>query len=234
MKLVKNALWIIIASFLAFSCASDPAGDKAEVSDEVVVDSTATAGAADYAVDTEASKVTWVGTKPVGKHEGMFKITEGTVKVEGNKIVGGSYVIDVTSLTVTDEGADDETKAKLAGHLTSKDFFEIEKYPTAKFEITSVEPYTAAKTTEKVSEEDKKYVLTDPTHMVSGNLEMYGVTKNVKFPAKMSVADGKATARAQFNINRKDWGMSYGADESLGDKFIRPTVHIGFEIAASK
>jgi polyisoprenoid-binding protein YceI len=70
--------------------------------------------------------------------------------------------------------------------------------------------------------------------MASGNLEMYGVTKNVKFPAKMSVADGKATARAQFNINRKDWGMSYGADESLGDKFIRPTVHIGFEIAASK
>ncbi len=234
MKLMKNALWIVIASFLAFSCASDPKGDKAEVGDEVEVDSTAAAGAEDYAVNTEVSKVTWVGTKPIGKHEGTFNITEGTVKVEGDKIVGGSYIIDVKSLTVTDEGMDDETKAKLAGHLSDTVFFNAEKFPTAKFEITGVEPYTAPEKTEEVSEEDKKYILADPTHMVSGNLEMRGVTKNIKFPAKVSIADGKVTATAQFNINRKDWNMSYGADESLGDKFIRPTVHIGFNIEAAK
>jgi hypothetical protein len=44
----------------------------------------------------------------------------------------------------------------------------------------------------------------------------------------------KVTTMAKFNINRKDWNMSYGADESLGDKFTCPTIHIGFEISASK
>lgn len=234
MKLVKNALWIVIASFLAFSCASDPAGDKAEVSDKVEIDSTTTTGATDYAVNTEVSKVTWVGTKPNGRHEGTFNITEGTVKVEGDNIVGGTYIIDIKSLTVTDEGADDEMKAKLAGHLAGEDFFQVDSFPTAKFEIASVEPYTAPETTEEVSEEDKKYILADPTHMVSGNLEMHGVTKNIKFPAKITITEDKVSAKAQFNINRKDWNMSYKADESFGDKIIYPTVHIGFEIEASK
>ncbi len=232
MKLVKNSIWIIMAGFLAFSCAQDPKSDKAEVSEAEEVDSTATAGAAEYKVNLETSKVTWVGTKPVGKHEGTFNITEGVVKVEGDKIVGGSYIIDVKSLAVTDEGMDDESKAKLAGHLTSKDFFEVEKFPTAKFEITAVEEYTEPEGEEE--EKDAEYTLADPTHLVSGNLEMRGVTKNIKFPAKVTIADGKVTAMAKFNINRKDWEMSYGADESLGDKFIRPTVHIGFNIEAAK
>ena len=76
--------------------------------------------------------------------------------------------------------------------------------------------------------------MANPTHFVTGNLELKGVTKRIKFPAKITISDGKVNAEAKFNINRKDWGMSYGADESLGDKFIRPTVHLGLNIVANK
>jgi len=55
--------------------------------------------------------------------------------------------------------------------------------------------------------------------------------KNIAFPAIVKVEAGKVEAEAKFNINRKDWGMEYGTDEAkLKDKFIRPTVHIGFKI----
>ncbi len=60
------------------------------------------------------------------------------------------------------------------------------------------------------------------------------MSKSISFPAIVKVEGGKVSAEAKFNINRKDWGMEYGTDEAkLKDKFIRPTVHIGFKINAS-
>jgi len=50
----------------------------------------------------------------------------------------------------------------------------------------------------------------------------------------LTVSEDKVTAEAKFNINRKDWEINYGADESLGDKFIRPDVHIGFNVTTAK
>ena len=37
-------------------------------------------------------------------------------------------------------------------------------------------------------------------------------------------------AEADFNINRTDWGITYGNDQSLGDKFIKPEVNIKLNI----
>ena len=70
--------------------------------------------------------------------------------------------------------------------------------------------------------------------MITGNLELKGVKKSITFPAKVTMSGESVTAEAKFNINRKEWKMSYGADESLKDKFIRPTVHIGFNVTAKK
>ena len=40
--------------------------------------------------------------------------------------------------------------------------------------------------------------------------------------------------RANFNIDRTNWGLSYGNDKSLGDKYIRPEVNIGLNIVAGQ
>ncbi len=218
---------ILALGFLA-ACEQSPKSDDAKVGDAQEV--SADAEAKSIALNTETSTVTWVGTKPTGKHNGTFKISEGSILVKDNAVTGGSFVIDMASLVVLDIPAEDESNAKLAGHLKSGDFFEVEKFGTAKFEIVKVEPYTAAADTE---EKDPEYSLANPTHTVTGNLELKGVTKSVTFPAVVSVQDGKVQAEAKFNINRKDWNISYGADESLGDKFIRPTVHIGFNVSSN-
>lgn len=236
MKYLKfSSLFLAFAVYMA-ACTSAPKSDEAEVSEAQEVNEEETAGATELAVNTEASVVSFVGTKPVGRHSGEFKISEGVVKVENNEVVGGSYTIDISSLKITDKEADldAESRTKLAGHLSGADFFDKDKFGTAKFEITKVEPYTAPEEAEETSKEDAEFKLTDPTHFVTGNLELKGVTKSVKFPAKITVDGKKVSAEAKFNIDRKDWGMSYGADESLGDKFIRPTVHIGFKVEAGE
>jgi polyisoprenoid-binding protein YceI len=85
------------------------------------------------------SKVTWTGTKVIGYHQGIVKIKEGKVKVKDEKLIGGYFVIDMTTITCTDiPDTDPIPKKKLESHLKDADFFDVAKYPTAKFEIIDV------------------------------------------------------------------------------------------------
>jgi accessory colonization factor AcfC len=59
-------------------------------------------------------------------------------------------------------------------------------------------------------------------------------TKNIKFPAAVSASNGSVNAKAGFNINRTEWGLSYGdeagAVDKAQDRFIYNTVNVGFDI----
>ena len=178
-----------------------------------------------YYVDLKNSYVNFMGSKPTGRHQGQFKLSEGFVQVKKNEIIGGTFTIDIASLAITDakDALDEESKGKLAGHLLSMDFFDAERFGTAKFEIIAVETYEAPTDVEELNQEETELESTNPTHYVIGNLEMIGITKSIKFPASISIDKKQLIAKATFNINRVDWGMRYGADESLGDKYIRPT-----------
>ncbi len=240
MKLVKFLFGFLILALTMAACTSAPDSDEAEVGEAQEVDETATAEAAEMNVNTAESEVRWVGTKPTGRHNGTFQLSEGVLKVEEDNVVGGKFTIDLNSLKVLDI-EDEENNAKLAGHLKSEDFFNVEENPTATFEIITVEPYTAEEAPEQASAEQtegeeavSEFKLENPSHSITGNLTMNGETKSIKFPALVEVSDNGVNAKAEFNINRKDWNMSYGADKSLGDKFIRPTVHIGLDVIAAK
>ena len=88
-------------------------------------------------VKTDQSKVVWKGYKVTGEHEGTVDLKAGTLTFEGNKLTGGNFVIDMTTIGATDlEG---EWKVKLDGHLKSNDFFGVEQHPTATFKITKAE-----------------------------------------------------------------------------------------------
>lgn len=145
------------------------------------------------------SKVVWKGYKVTGSHEGTINLSSGAVIMEGDKLKGGTFIIDMTSLATTDlEGG---MKQKLDGHLKSDDFFGIEKHPTAKLVITKL------KSTGKNSYE------------LTGDLTIKGVTKSVTFPA--SVYGNKATA--SLKIDRTVFNVKYGSSsffEGLKDKAI--------------
>lgn len=99
-----------------------------------------------YAVDAAASTVAWSGGTSgvmVYGHNGVIAVKEGSLEMTGDKVVGGSVTIDMTTIQPLDSGYNEENPAeKLVGHLSSGDFFMVEENPTASFVIKSMEGNT--------------------------------------------------------------------------------------------
>jgi len=219
------SLLILSALTLTVSCKNDKAAE-AETTEAGAVKE-ASGEAASYTVDNGSSKIDWTGSKPTGKHTGTINLTDGTVSIKDNVLDSGKFTIDMNTITVTDLKAGDG-KEDLEGHLkgtggTEADydhFFNVKKYPQATFEITKA-----------VTENGKT--------AVEGNLTMKGITKNVKFPATVTVnADNTVTLVSDpFTINRTLWNVNYGSKsvfDNLGDKFINDDIELKVSITAKK
>lgn len=241
---MKSLLAPLAISIVVFSCGPKPSGETAETGEAMEV-SNASASAKTFVVDNDLSIVTWNGYKPTGKHNGTINITDGSIAVEEGTITSANFTIDITSLKVLDIPAEEEGNAKLTGHLMSADFFDAENHPTATFEVVDVAPFAADMTVTDKEEFETDFtpasaseiMVDNPTHMITGNLTMRGVTKSVSFPAAVTLADGGVTATANFNIDRTQWNLAYGdeanAVDKAKDKFIYNTVNVGFELTAS-
>jgi polyisoprenoid-binding protein YceI len=147
-------------------------------------------------VNSGASKVTWLGKKVTGEHTGNINIASGNLLIAKNNLVGGTFDIDMNSITCTDL-TDKEYKAKLVGHLKSEDFFSTEKFPKSTFKITSVQPIKGAK-------------MGDPNYTVTGNLTVKGITNPVTFPATVKVEGNKASANGSITVDRTKYDVKYG------------------------
>ncbi len=207
-----------VALFFA-ACQSAPDADTAVTDDAQTASGTE---GTTYPIDVTATKIGWIGTKANGQHNGTFGVTDGTFTVNEGNLTGGNFTIDVSSLAVSDlEGED---KGKLEGHLKSGDFFMVDSFPTAKFEITSVVPYDAATAAS---------VLDGATHTISGNLTLRGETKNVTFPAIVNMEGNSINAKADFNIDRTQWGLNYKGPNNPADWFIAKEVNLKLDVKAS-
>jgi polyisoprenoid-binding protein YceI len=219
-----NALVIASAAMLG-GCSQAPESDQAEVGDAQEVQEAGAAMVAD--VDLASSKVEWVGTKVTGRHNGEIRLSKGSLQLAEGALVGGNFTLDMNSISTTDKmGADNG----LTDHLKSSDFFDVEKYPTAEFVITGIKALESAPVDAEDVPEINQYKISNPTHTITGNLTMKGVTKSVSFPAAVSMSDGAVNATAKFNINRSDWGISYPGKP---DDLIREVVHIGIALKAA-
>ena len=157
----------------------------------------------------ETSKIDFVGSKVTGSHNGGFKAFAGTVDLteDGKGVRAVAADIDMTS-TWTDND-------KLTTHLKNPDFFDVAKFPKATFVSTEI---TAGG--EKGA-----------THTVTGNFTLHGVTKSIKFPAKVAVSDGSAKVDSEFFINRKDFGI---VTPGKTDDLIRDEVVIKLALDATR
>jgi len=194
MKTLFHTLFFLsIIGFMA-ACSSAPEGEKVKTEDTKKIDEEVKETAAMLSVSVEKSTINWVGTKTGGQHEGTIGIKSGSLNVKGEEIVGGEFTIDMNSIAVTDL-AEDQGKAKLEGHLKDGDFFEVEKFPEAKFVISKV--------TAEAGENGA-------THKIEGNLTMKGIEKGVTLPAMVKFENGAVMASTpQFTINRQEWGINY-------------------------
>ena len=89
-----------------------------------------TASADSYKLTGENTTVTFVGSKPDGKHSGGFKTLAGTAEVADGALTGLEVTIQCDSIHSDD--------AKLTGHLKSPDFFNVKEHGTAVVKVTKV------------------------------------------------------------------------------------------------
>lgn len=192
-------LAISLISSAAFVSCENPA-DKttdAKVSDAVEKSDLGAAGGVKYSF-TADSQVNFIGSKVTGSHSGGFKSFTGFFTIKDGAPVGNDHkvVIDMKSTFADDE--------KLAGHLKSPDFFDVEKFPESAFDVTGFK-----------KESDTGYT-------VSGNFTLHGQTKNISFPVTVSQTGDLVKIDAKFDINRKDFGIVYAgkADDLIRDEVV--------------
>lgn len=145
------------------------------------------------AVKVESSSVVWKGYKVTGSHQGTLTLQSGNLNFENDVLTGGDFVMDMTSLKVTDLSGD--SKASLEGHLKSDDFFGIEKYNTSKLVFKTV------KANGKNS------------YKVTADLTIKGKTNPVTFD--FSIYGSKASTT--LKIDRTKFDVRYGSPSFFND-----------------
>ena len=184
-----------------------------------------------YAVDLAASSVTWKATHKGGfaPRWGNISLSSGEFSVEDGNILAGEFVIDMASIAVDTASVTEADKkaSDLENHLKTPDFFNIEKYPTADFKITSVTDLDPTASAEGAVEGSNK--------TVSGNLTLLDSTLNVSFPAKIAVEADKVTVNGKFIVDRTAWGIKFGATAADPAEWgISKDIEIGVNVSGSK
>ena len=205
---ISSSMFVLV--FLLAAACDNPTRNKpkAEVSSAAPAGATpAPAGQAEKLnVSTNGSTIGFVASKVTRSHNGSFGRFSGRAELVGGKAEGGKVSIDIELDSVQ---ADVE---KLTGHLKSPDFFDVQKYPKAHFESTSITPGGSA----------------GATHTITGLLDLHGVKKTIKFPATINVSPKEVRVKSEFALNRKEFGIAYpGAPDDL----IRDDVLMKLDLA---
>jgi len=163
----------------------------------------ATRAAESIALDSDASKIEFVGKKTDGKHAGGFKKFEATAVADFEEPTNGSLSIEIDAASLF---SDDE---KLTNHLKNPDFFDVRKYPKISFKSTGILP---DENTEKV--------------VMKGDVTMLGKTAEINVPCAATITDKQVVVEATFVLDRTRWGMTYGEGKINSD--VDVTVHLVF------
>lgn len=164
-----------------------------------LVFATITVSAQTKKIDTATSAIEWLGKKVTGQHNGTVNFKEGALVFKGKALKGGSFTVDMNSLTATD--LQGEYQGKLNGHLKADDFFGTAKFPTATLVF------------KKIGSKAKDI------YTVTADLTIKGITKPVTFD--MTVNGNTATTT--FNVDRTKYGIQYNSKSifsAIGDKAI--------------
>ncbi|WP_064967950.1 YceI family protein [Tenacibaculum ovolyticum] len=177
-NLTKNTVLIAILAFITFSFTT--INSKKEIK-------------------IKNSNVVWKGYKVTGAHQGTIAIKSGHLNFNEDKLTGGEFTIDMSSISSTD--LQGEYKGKLEGHLKSDDFFGVTKYPTASLVFKKVKS------------------VSKNTYKITANITIKGKTEKVSF--NFSVYGNKANA--SLKIDRTKFDVKYGSTsffDGLKDKAI--------------
>lgn len=153
------------------------------------------------------SLIRWYGEELTGKtHFGNLSFKEGQIELQDGLIIGGNFVVNMTSLSVEDLSGG--AKARLEGHLRSDDFFSVDKYPEATLKIT------------------QKAKIEGDVQKLYGELTIKGTKHAVDFSI---ILVDKKTATANLTFDRSKYNVRFRSGsffENLGDKLILDDIRM--------
>lgn len=169
-------------------------------------------------VEVKESTIVWTATKVVGGgHTGTIKLASADLQLVGDKIKGGSFSIDMSTIDCTD--LDGGMEDKLVGHLKSADFFAVDEFNTADFKISKTENND------------------DGSINITGDITIKGKTETISFPATVTTTDDNITVVAKITLNRTNFDVRYGSNsffDNLGDKAISDEFTLDVTLVSSK
>jgi polyisoprenoid-binding protein YceI len=169
-----------------------------------------------FKIVSSNSNVEWTGRKVTGAHNGTIGIKEGNFILNGGKVKGGNIVINTSTIKILDV-TDPATNEQFAGHLASDDFFSIEKFPTASFDILSVKE------------------LSSDTYYLEGNLTIKDISHVVGFEASVTNSENSITLSGKLIIDRTKYDIRFRSGnffKDLGDTLIYNDFELDFNISA--
>jgi len=177
-----------------------------------------------YRIDTENSRLEWIGRNLGKRHYGSIGVQQGELFFADGRLTSGSIVLDMKTIANTD--LQDKTwRDMLNRHLKSDDFFAVERFPTASFTLTVWEAQEGAPPEA-------------PNGVAAGNLTLRDVTRPISFPAIVAPqTDGSIKAHAAFDIDRTLWNACYGSCrlfERLGMHLVHDMVSLELFVVARR
>jgi len=164
------------------------------------------------------SSVIWTGSKPTGSHTGNVTLKDGHLLFDHGNLVGGEFIIDMTSITCTDIESEKKNKY-LVDHLKDEDFFDVNKFPEAKLVVNRVKNLEGSQ------------------FEMKGNMTIKGITNPVTFNADIKINRNSYTAIAKIIIDRTKWGVEYKSGnifKDLGDKIIYDDMEFDIFLVSEK
>ena len=195
---MKKLLYLFVA-ITTFACNTTT--KKEEKKSDVAVQDTS------LSFNLENSNIKWIGTELTSKtHYGSLKLTQADLVIVDSKITSGEFTVDMTSLSVEDlEG---KSKERLEGHLSSDDFFSIEKFQTASLKILDSNR------------------LENGSFNVNGELTIKDITHPIEFTIT-KIGDNNYNANLTFDRSKYDVKFRSGTFfENLGDKLILDDIDL--------
>ncbi|GAB5464953.1 MAG: YceI family protein [Candidatus Kapaibacteriales bacterium] len=171
-----------------------------------------------YKANAGESQIKWTASKVSGDHWGYVKLKDGYLEMDGDKLTGGKFNMNMTTIDVQDL-EDKEWNGKLQGHLMSDDFFSVDKYKTATLVITDVKKAKGN------------------TYDVNGDLTIKGIKKPVSFPVTLEQKNGNVVGTGKIKVDRTKYDIKYNSGsyfENLGDKMIYDEFNIDVKLVAKK
>jgi polyisoprenoid-binding protein YceI len=165
-----------------------------------------------YTLDAQKSTLKWKGSKDSSYfHVGSIKVTEGTIEMEGENLVSGTFKIDMNTIVAEDATLPEDKKEMLSAHLKDTAFFFATKFPSVDVNVSGYKDGKLATTINLLGKEIKQEI-----------------------PVSLAITDEGVELSGKFNLDISSLNMEGLKPSMPEDKPISPVFEFDMNLFLKK